>query len=386
MRLLLLFIILISCTKENKDVDASTYYDVPNLSKKHTNRLIKEIVMDTLELDSNIETSYAGHFWIHRDTLYFSDTYFGYVFKFDRNGNALEKYLGKGKGPNEVLGLHNSVPLQHGFAFFYGGNNSLYTFNKDWKKTGEGRIDWGIKRSYKEVLKNPEPSLPESYEFDSGYENILKPWDENYLAIAITASHPKFWGYSNSDLYYNHSRILALINVETGKIDKFIGRRSPFYLSHINLPNFDHFNYEVGKTEVFVNFWPDKYIYIIDKETGLAIGKYGVEGKNMKTDYEVTNSYKEASEKHYVHRKKYGYYSHLKYISEKDILFRSYKKGELRTTDGIQIYKDHYLIGDLEVPKGFEILGVINDMLIGTIVSHDHEKFKLFKITLIYEN
>lgn len=378
---LLLLLFVISCT-ENKttDINATTYYSVPNLSKKVRHTRVTKVDLERVIVNTDIESSYQGHFWVHNDSLYFSDTEFAYVFNFNEKGSVLGKYIGKGKGPNEILGIGSTTATDQGCFFFHGGSNGLYSYDKHWKKKKGGKVDWNFKRTYKEVLKNPEPTLPESYEFDSGYENIIKPWDENHVSIAITAAHPKFNGWIDSSLYYNYSRILAIVNIETGKIDEFVGRRSPFYLSRLNLPIFDHFNYESIKNTVYVDFWADKDIYVLDKKTGLSIGKFGVQGRNMKVDYETTKNYEESMEKHYKHREKYGYYRYLKFDNKTNTLYRSYTKGENSTTDGLQIYQNYNLIGDLDIPKGFEILGTIRGETIGAIRNYEREDFEVFKV------
>jgi hypothetical protein len=378
-------IFIFGCKNKNDGVNSVEYYNVPNISHTIKDSIINKIELTPLSIDSNIESSNVGYFWVSRDTLYFSDTHFGYVFSFNENGRMVNKYLGKGKGPNEIIGIESSIPTDKGFSIFYGGNNSLHSYDKKWNREKTGRIKWGFKRKMKEVMKNPEPTLPESYEFDSGYENIIKQWDKNHVSIALTASHPKFNGYFDTDLYYNYSRILALVNIETGKIDQFIGRRSPFYLTKLNLPIFDHFNYEPYDDNVFLNFWPDKDIYILDKKTGLATGKFGIKGKGMNVDYPVTTSYKEATQKHMEHRKRYDYYRQLKYISERKLLFRSYTKKGIMDHDGLQIYYKNALIGDLLVPKRFEIIGNIGKEIIG-VVSNNDEGFKVYKVKLEYEN
>lgn len=383
----ILSLILYGCKEETdaNGVSATTYYDVPELPVSTKATQVKNIELRPYAIDPEIETSFQGYFWVHADSLYFSDVRFGYVFSFDANGKVANTYLGKGKGPNEIIGIESSTPTKEGFSVFYGGNNSLHTFDKNWKKLRGDRVDWGFTRKMEEVIKDPNPSMPESYEFDSGYENIIKSWDEHHVAVALSASHPKFNGYFDSELYYNYSRILALVNTETGKIDEFVGRRSPFYLKHLSLPIFDHFSYEPTQDKVYLNFWPDTNIYVLNKETRLAIGKFGKEGRDMNVAYTPTNSYNDATKKHYDHRKKYGYYKNLKYVPKKGLLFRGYAKGNDASIDGLQIYEKHTLVGDFDVPKNFEVLGSIGDTIIG-FVAYNEEGFQVFKIKLNYEN
>lgn len=383
---LFLFLLMLTC-ESNEDIRSVKYYNVPDVSKTDKKEQLHNITLDTINIESNIETSYTGNFWINNDNIYFTDTYFMYVLKFDKNGKFIEKYIGEGEGPNEVNDIddvsYNSS--NNTYNLFSPKTSSIYMFNKDWEKVNEFVIDWDITRSYKDIVDNPSPLLMDSYEFANQYKNILKPWNETHLAISIESSHPKFNGHYGSELYYNNSRILALINLETGKIDNLIGRRSPFYLSNQSLPIFDHFNYETFKDIVYVDFWVDKEIYILDKKTGKATGKFGVPGRDMNVNYQTTSTYQEADKLHFEHRKKFGRYRDLKYLPEKDLLFRFYYKGSNATSDGMQIYKNNSLIGDIDVPIGFKIIGILDNNLYGTIKIEDQEDFNLYRVKLNYE-
>lgn len=382
-----LFLVLLTSCDDKNDIDATTYYDVKNISKTNAGKKIINIQTDTIYIDSSIETSFIGDFWVFEKSLYFSDKYFNYIFQFNRDGLLTDKHVGKGNGPNEVTGFSYAIPTDSGFSLSFGGNNSIYSFDKNWNKISGFRINWDLKTSKKEILENPDPAATGAYEFDYGIPEIFKKWDSDHVAMVITASHPKFNGYFNTSLYYNQSRILALVNLKTGKVDKLIGRRSPFYLLHENLPNFDHFNYEIISNALFVNFWADPSIYTIDKKSGLATGKFGVPGNGMKINYLMTQSYEEAEEQRVEDQTNFGYYHYLKYLPEENLLLRGYTKGKGSTADGLQIYKDYALIGDIEVPKGLKIIGSIEGELFGSQLEpkEEDENLKIFKIRLIYE-
>ena len=379
-------ICLVSCNSKN-DIDARTYYDVESISKTYESKEIINIQIDTININSSIETSLIGDFWVFEKSLYFSDKYFNYIFKFNSNGVLTNRYVGKGNGPNEVIGFNYAIPTFNGFSLLFGGNNSVYPFDKNWNKVSGFRINWDIKTTRKEILENPDPAASGAYEFDYGIPGIFKTWDSEHVAIAITASHPKFNGYFDTSLYYNQSRILALVNQKTGKVDKLLGRRPPFYLSHANLPNFDHFNYEIISNDLFVNFWADPFIYTINKKSGLATGKFGRAGRGMKLNYPTTQTYEGAEEQRVENQTNFGYYHYLRYLPEGNLLLRGYTKGKGTTTDGLQIYKDFALVGDINVPKGLKIIGDIDGNIFGSQLElkDDDENLKIFKIKFIYE-
>jgi hypothetical protein len=197
----------------------------------------------------------------------------------------------------------------------------------------------------------------DSYELDYGYNGILKVFDEHHLAIAITSSHPKFNGYFNSKFYYENSRIIALINIEKEYIDRLIGRRPLLFLKN-QLPNFDHFNYEINNNTIYLNFYPEAPIYKIDKEEDVVQSAFGIQGSEMKTDYIITSSYEEAYKREFEDYNKYNFYNSL-YV-DGHLIFRSYTKNNLKN-DGLQLYKSEVLVADINFPKGYKIIGKIDN-------------------------
>ena len=48
----------------------------------------------------------------------------------------------------------------------------------------------------------------------------------------------------------------------------------------------------------------------------------------------------------------------MEYVDESGLLFVSYRK-DLEDSDGLQVYKDGYLIADVIVPKKFRVMGYV---------------------------
>ena len=49
----------------------------------------------------------------------------------------------------------------------------------------------------------------------------------------------------------------------------------------------------------------------------------------------------------------------VEYVDETGLLFRSYRKGGGSVTDGLQVYRDGVLVGDVDVPLGFRMAGYV---------------------------
>jgi hypothetical protein len=81
-------------------------------------------------------------------------------------------------------------------------------------------------------------------------------------------------------------------------------------------------------------------------------------------------------------KEKCGYYTCLEYIDELDILLRTYQRSDTEPYDGLQIYKDGTLIGDVDIPKLMKIAGYIEPYIYGASVDEDNESIKIFRFKL----
>lgn len=355
--LYIIMVFLFSCEKEK--ITSKVYYDTLENSNRKVNFADKiRVTIDTLVAPTDIETSFNGNFTISKNSIVFNDVFFGYLFEFDKNLKLLSKNFGIGNKSNELKGADYIVysDITNKYYVLSSKTGILAVINSKFQKEKEFRINFNIKRTKEEVIHKPLPYLMDSYELDYGYDGILKVFDEYHLAIAITSSHPKFNGYFNSKFYYENSRILALINLKKGYIDRLIGRRPPLYLKN-QLPNYDHFNYEIKNNTIYLNFYPEATIYKIDKEEDVVQSAFGVQGSEMKTNYTRTYSYEEAYMREFEDYNKYNFYNSL-YVDD-NLIFRGYSKNNTKK-DGLQIYKSEVLIADLNFPKGYKIIGKID--------------------------
>lgn len=378
--ILIAFILFYSC--EEKKITSKEYYNKFEKEKKEKSLIQKiSLEINTIKINKNIETSYSGNFTIFDNSLVFNDVFFGYLFHFDKNLKVLSKNFGIGNQSNELKGDDYIIysDISNKFYVLSSKTGIIAVINSKFQKEKEFKINFNIKRTKEEVINEPLPYLMDSYELDYGYDGILKVFDENHLAIAVTSSHPKFNGYFNSNFYYENSRIIALINLEEQYIDKLVGRRPTIFLKN-RLPNYDHFNYEINKGSIYLNFYPEASIYKIDKEKDTLQSVFGVKGNDMRTSYVTTNSYEKAHNREFEDYNNYNFYNSL-YIDD-NLIFRGYTKRNSKN-DGLQIYKYEVLIADLNFPKGYKIIGKIdNDYYASKIEIKKSEDMNVLKLKL----
>ena len=374
----ILILNIISCGRD--DISSIEYYsNVPDVRRviEPSESSISGVSLVPIKVDS-METSFIGHFWIKADTLYFTDQYYLYVYSMRTDGSIIGRHVGKGRGPGEVPFFHFCVPFSDGY-YMYAGSNASYRFDSKWRQTGVTPVHWGGKNysEAKRKMNRPNPAETIFYQEDASFSDHIQQWDSTHVAMYVSCGLPKFNHYMNAELFYGYSRIIALVNVQTGYVDRVFGRRSPVFLEKSNIPAFNSIGFAQTDDAVFVSFFPDSTIYILDKEIDQAIGKFGRQGRNMNTAYIRTYTLEDGYERERVDLNIFGYYSYLKYDKKRKLLFRGYSQGEHSQYDGLQIYKNNALIGDVDVPKGFSIVGYCNGQLIAAIEDKEIKELAL---------
>jgi len=377
--------LFVTSCRQSHDISSKEYYEgAPDIGHvvDMSDENIAGVNLIPVKIDS-METSYVGYFWLNRDTLYFSDLSYYYIYSIRPDGSIIKRHVGRGQGPNEVSTFEYSVPIINGYYLFTG--YEAYLFDNQWNKISQNPIYWGGKKGEGfSGINKLNPAEPIFYEHYIFLRENIQLWDSIHIAMQVESALPNFFWLDNTGHYFDYSRIIALVNIYTGEVDRVLGRRSPFFLKKPNLPTMDFIGFTQVADTVFVSFFPDSVIYMIDKHNDRAIGKFGQQGRNMNTEYISINSIEESWEREKEDWEKLGYYTYLKYDEKRQLLFRGYQQGEHSQFDGLQIYKNHALIGDVDVPKGFYIIGYLNDQLIGSIEDKEIKELDLYFYHVIF--
>lgn len=128
--------------------------------------------------------------------------------------------------------------------------------------------------------------------------------------------------------------------------------------------------------EFYITYQVDSLIYRCDKNFNI-IDHFGVQGRDMNTNYTACGTTMESfanaitSDTNNV-----GQYYWLK--TYKNYVFRSYFKSKDAKSDGLQIYKDGILIGDVDVPHNFKVIGKIKDYWVTAIDINEEQNAMSF--------
>lgn len=174
------------------------------------------------------------------------------------------------------------------------------------------------------------------------------------------------------------------MNISNGKIVAIGGRSTPVLLQYRYLPYLNFISLADNEDEniLYVTYETDSLIYIYDPDMNI-VSAFGNAGRNMFQDYFEIKKRSDIRKHFFKEQKKSGYYDKIKYVHEKDLLFRSYHRGIASDDDGLQIYKGKTLIADLDVPKNLSVAGYIAPYFYSNaIIDEEKETIKVYKFQL----
>lgn len=318
----------------------------------------RKISINSLKLDSVQlvieDLSGAGFSGIYRDSLFFFDEYFSYLYPMDADGKVGNRLLGMGMGPSELpirspLGIAPNSQGSGRLAFL-GGSNDFYLFDGT-----------GVKR----VGMLPEGELG-SYTSSSAYtlwdETILRQSD-NHLFYNVQGNSEETSLVEKAD-YPLNAFILMKVGLADGKMSP-VGHYSETYRENWDklklLPKYYFDLDEEGN--VYLTFQGDSLLYRMDSDLNMKQA-FGFQGKDMDLNYKTAGSdMEEFMNAYQVNFMEKGYYNWVKKVG--NYLFRSYQKSEGRF--GLQIYENTTLIGDVETPSCIKVVGYVAPYFVSEI-------------------
>jgi hypothetical protein len=347
----------------------------PEVQDNRKDITIHQIDMDTLLLPE-ILCSYLGYIQTNRDSIYYTDSKFCWVFSFGKDGSVGTRHLGRGAGPSELPTgkIAGSVFLDSCRHFFVGMSHDCYIYDRHYRMDKRYRIDIG-RPDYNLTYDNPV-----SYMLN--YGELVMRYFNGYLYYTAHTEKEGLWYYENPEESIANEHIIAKMNIHNGKLEELLGWVSPFYtpskhIFHLATPYFD-----IDKQGHFhITYALDPLIYTYDKDFS-PLTAFGYEGKRMNKKYSssaVENDYRTAW---LADKAKCGYYTGLEYIDEIGMLLRTYTRGEKEPCDGLQIYRNETLIGDVDIPKGMTVIGYIEPFVYGAAINEDNEEINVYRFAL----
>lgn len=347
---------------------------------------ITQIGIDTVFVNLP-KFSYLGFWKMDGSQLLYFDKMYGAVSIFDKIGKFVSTPLPKGKGPREIDSWCKN-----------GSNNVLfegcriYQYDSKWQKIKVSSLNTDSTISKKELIDKPKASYLEVYEVKY-FQNNHTMLDSTHVLFNIESPHPKFNGYFSAfaKAYYQQANIFARVNINTGKWEKNLLHYSDYYVAHPNVANFSNWSYDMDASKLYLNFDADSLIYVYDKQLK-PLYAFGRKGVNMNQKYIETTTYKEAIKVFSQERAAKGFYSTIKRIAKLDLTFRCYTTGNSEAdifddddanNRRMQIYKGTVLVGDVQVPSRFNIIGYDENFIYADgYLDESNEKLAFYKFKI----
>lgn len=380
----LFLVLLYSCHPIPDSRNKIDYQNIPNHSGR-VNDIFSKITLDSffIYMGGDYLTSMEGDFFIQKDTIYFGDQQLASIFMYDTAGHFLSSRIKRGKGPEEIFGLHTMTPLPEGYAIMDQQWN-IYFFDRQWNKENQYRINWQTQKSYKVLLDNPDPNERAIYEVEYT-KNNLRPLGGKYLIFPIVTEHKRYnsYGGENARHFYENSYTIAIMDQKNGNIARMCCNYSPIYSHYKYLPNFKYVFFDTFKDTLLYSFEADTLIYKMSINDTIPNVSFGIAAQGLNTKYTETRDFKEADENFATDRKTFGYYDYLKYIPQQQILFRGFYTGEPSQKYGIQIYRNLLLIAEIIMPDNFKVFGYSAPYYYATgKPDYNNDRIKIYRFKL----
>jgi hypothetical protein len=349
----------------------------------------KELSIDALKIDMLTNESFfysgLGSWVIFNDSLTLLDKRLDSAYVFSDELVHRSTYLGKGDGPNLLSNIILQQTVMDDYLVLLGGNYDYNLINKNWEIEKKGLVDFYHEETpYEELLKNPKANYVGLYEVLAGPLKLSHDYKGN-LVFSVAIPHPDL-NYLWHEAYYREARILGKINPDEGKV-AIQGRYSNIYNQYQFLSTLLGAPFTYLNVDTYIQgYEADSILYRLSDD-GEVAHAFGVAGKEMNTAYE---NFKPETVEEYdavwdLDRDRYSYYFSLDYIKETGLLFRGYTKSN-SAVDGLQIYRDDTLIGDVEVPKDFRFIGYKAPYYYGEFkyrADKEEDSIKLLRFELI---
>lgn len=331
------------CLKPNSQVDIS----------------YRKLALDSIPLDT-VTTSYVLESGLHDNYIYVLDRNVCALYQYDFTGKLIDKKLGQGRGRNETsIGqIASHTFLSDGDLVLLDYNGCYTLYDKNFMKKDYIRVSYNRDKKDK---KTPEERYRDPYSYSRMYECLVCRSYGKDIYFNVDLSDTDCGYIPTTDLHLEKKANIVEMDLESKKFGRLlaIGYPKSYKENPLKKALFSSVTFDVSDSgDFYVSYQADSLIYHYNHDY-TELECFGFAGKDMKQDYvEITNF--DVMGKHYMSELKgKGYYNWLEYVDETGMLFRSYQKGGNSSTDGLQIYKDGVLIGDVSVPKGFKVMGYV---------------------------
>lgn len=283
------------------------------------------VEIDTLLIPMELSSGY-GNYYMKDSTITFVDAVTCVFYDFNLKGNLINQYFRKGNGKNEIPSLLYSYPIENDplhRSVIIDNSNGVCVFDRRSKEILSRKIaNFGWTEKASQTYKSTY-LYNFSFFTDFGVSFYLDSDSTLIFQANIVNRNTKSPEDVESDRYTDGA-IFGKLDLNTMKV-----------------------------VDVFGHF-PE--IYKASPTPHLEFFQYAIEGDRMYVNHTVSRKIDNYTlfEKDLQH---VGFNTGLRFIPGSDVLCRTYIKSAKNGESGMQIYKGHDLVADVDVPSFFNFLG-----------------------------
>ncbi len=315
--------------------------------------------------------SYVGYSGIKGDNIYFADCIFSRLYQFNKEGGFEKIAIHKGNGPHEIPTnrIEGYCISDEGHHYFLDSSTNLYEFDDAFNSVNQLLYYWGKKITNGEICE-----LTDSYVTRWG-ELINFTVNKGRLYTNIIGESENF--NITIPAYYKEARIIEQRDARTGAPISLLGRISPA-VGYMTAFQGDFF--KITDSGCFVvAYEADDLMYVYDTDYKLKYS-FGQPGWNMNKNY-TPLSVEDFQNMYIQEIKTKGRYTSLSIYGE--LTFRTYFTGKPSNETRLQIYNKTTLIGDIQVPDGFKVMGYIDPYYYSNIIcDEDLELISIYRFKI----
>lgn len=377
---------IVGCSSKSNDDFSLNHYENLLFVGENPELTILNIEIEKVVFQEDTIPFGIGFFSLVGEKLLYFDRLRGNVYSIDPLRGHVELFLKNGEAPNESPKIQTFASNGKRHFFFQG--YTYWIFNESWETVSKNNYEFYNTEDLDEIQSTPSTDMIGIYE--------VKYWEnqpiifDNHIWINIESTNPSLNLVMHEE-YYKSGRLVAEVNIKSGQIERILGRKSPQYQNYAYLPHYDYHYISRYGDSFLINFEIDSLIYVAD-ENLIPKAYFGAQGRNMDISYRQVNTVDDWGSYWYFARVKKGFYKHIYSDSERNLIFRSYHLGNKNDVfenigdnpKRLQIYKNFTLVGDVEVPKFFKIIGKIGGYYYadGSVENPDNEEIVLYRFKL----
>ncbi len=341
---------------------------------------INSLIIDSLNLE-HVKSSYIGSSGIwHDGSIYFIDNYLCYMYFFNSSGELISRKLGKGRSKQEVITEriqgHTVLKNNELYLFDASGLNMIYDSTLNLKSTFRFVYNDNFDRD--RIYEDP-------FAYTYRYNDIVCRSSKESVFINVYLAHLTHNMITTQNQHLDKNCNILEINTRQEKFGRLLAKGYPnsYQLNTNRKAILSSVNYDIDDLgNFYVNYESDSLIYVYNSKYE-PTSCFGCAGVNMDLNYTETKTPQDVGRYYREERNTKGYYNWLEYEPQNNLLFRSYTKGKHSQYDGLQIYCNKTLIGDIDVPKHLKVMGYIEPYFYSYIVTDNkNEYMKIYRFKI----